>query len=342
MCGNAACLEGSLRCPNGGRCDIIGDCDGSSTGSCFNNKDIYCPPSDHECTMDVKFAPVGQLKLYGGGGDLSFSGPQKEHNGKSMIDCPANKRCSIHCGDVYTGHYSCDQAIVNATSSAHLNLTGYSISSGEVYCPRNNVRGNTGVCNIEMSSANGLSGLVIHAVEGYNDIVLSCKDGIQCYSVANPPQISCTAQGDSTCVLTASNAAFTEWKCINESSVCQDYLIPTYAPTIPTFDPTNDPTIDPTTDPTIDPTSTPTATPTVEPTTDPTSNPSAIPTQPSLSPPTVTPPRSPSAVPITTAPTTAATVTAAVVQTVMGSRVVGIAPSNVCILLVVLIIPTLF
>eukprot|EP01083_Nonionella_stella_P184807 672175_1 len=64
MCGNADCLEGSLRCPNGGRCDIIGDCDGSSTGSCFNNKDIYCPPSDHECTMDVKFAPVGQLKLY--------------------------------------------------------------------------------------------------------------------------------------------------------------------------------------------------------------------------------------------------------------------------------------
>eukprot|EP01083_Nonionella_stella_P184805 672171_1 len=286
MCGNADCLEGSLRCPNGGRCDIIGDCDGSSTGSCFNNKDIYCPPSDHECTMDVKFAPVGQLKLYGGGGDLSFSGPQKEHNGKSIIDCPANRQCSINCGYVYN-QFSCDQAIVNASASSRLNLTGHSISSGEVYCPRNNVRGNTGACHIEMSSANGLSGVVIHAVEGYNDIDLSCKDGIQCYSDANPPKISCTAQDDSSCALTATNAAFTEWKCVDESSVCQDYLIPTYdptsdptnEPTAPTKAPTATPTTAPTKAPTATPTTAPTKAPTPTPTSDPTANPTTAPTK---------------------------------------------------------------
>eukprot|EP01083_Nonionella_stella_P003567 10256_1 len=365
MCGNADCLEGSLRCPNGGRCDIIGDCDGSSTGSCFNNKDIYCPPSDHECTMSVKSAPVGQLKLYGGGGDLSFSGPQKEHNGKSIIDCPVNKQCSINCGYVYN-QFSCDQAIVNASASSRLNLTGHSISSGEVYCPRNNVRGNTGVCHIEMASANGLSGVVIHAVEGYNDIDLSCKDGIQCYSDANPPKISCTAQDDSTCVMTATNAAFTEWKCVNESSVCQDYLIPTDDPTISTSDPTIGPTLNPTMDPstvTSDPTRAPTAIPTRQPTSDPSSNPSVIPTQQSLSPSTTSPSSSPttvsptllpSAIPTTTVPTSAMPTTAeptttTVVQTgtsdieetVMGSRVFGVAP-NPCIWLVLLIIFTLF
>eukprot|EP01084_Bolivina_argentea_P259403 437685_1 len=324
-CSNGACLRSTIQCPNGGRCDVIGNCPSSSTGTCLNSCQIYCPPSDHACNVNVVGAVVTPLRLYGGGGDLSFSGSPVNTNERSTIDCPTNKNCAVHCASTAhkSGLTSCNALIINATTSARLDLTGVSIIGGDVHCPRSDVRGNEGICNIEMSDAGGLTGTLIHAVEGYNDINLACADSTQCYNAANPPRISCTASDDATCLLTATNAAYTEWKCVNESSVCHDYWIPTYEPTVAPI------TVSPTTATRI-PTAIPTATPTVVPTSGPTDYPSSGPT--------VDPSAIPTIAPTTSTATTLVTETSmnayesTVGATVFGSGIDGVTP-NVCVML---------
>eukprot|EP01083_Nonionella_stella_P174509 605164_1 len=167
-CGKAYSANSRIKCPDGGNCVINADN--------FAHTPVYCPPSDHACTVTQR---IGQgMLLIGGGGDLSYTGSAIDYDGISIIECPVNKMCTIHCTGEFNKNHgeSCSETRVDARYAAQLDLGGNGITNGTIYCPQSNVRGNTNTCNIEMAYTNGLSGVLIHAIEGYNDINLSCKD----------------------------------------------------------------------------------------------------------------------------------------------------------------------
>eukprot|EP01084_Bolivina_argentea_P204262 348811_1 len=208
-----------------------------------------------------------------------------------QITCESGTTCSIICiGE------SCHGTTIHASYAKQLTVTAdddyptitlyQQVQNAIIYCPNNGPLGNK-KCIIQSSSGLGFQylGTIIYAVEGFNDLDLSCQ--------YNPGdcvlgvEIRCRSDTLARCVVNDNTQSpFT--KCGNAaptnnptypSSYCQNYHLPTVSPTpSPTSNPTPAPTNNPTPSPTEQPTPAPTSNPTPAPTINPTSYPTNIPT----------------------------------------------------------------
>ena len=233
----------------------------------------------------------------------------------SIINCPMNGECDINCGpDIYSGYSSCTGTIIHgSTDGGVLNLFcsglfacsqlsvhaedveffnftmarsfydgGSMVYAASFWFPSNE----NGTKNAFMNLlAEGFRGNSFYALNGWLDIEIYQNDS----SWTNSGTMYCNTEYVDSC-----NFASNGMECISTNTICDNPVITTSAPTLPTSNPSVDPTTHPTTIPTVNPTSDPTMMPTREPSTDPTNAPTNNPSNPPTGAPTASPTYTPS------------------------------------------------
>eukprot|EP01083_Nonionella_stella_P021157 58662_1 len=139
----------------------------------------------------------------------------------------ANIMCRIEglCSVRSTGQNALFGATVDARAmvSGQLDIfaSGWnSLSHAEIYCPQPSGDAQC-LINVDGNDPDVLIGTRIHAVHGFNDIQINCKNN-DCYDPLNPPQMACSNDYGVWCNIGLDSAGI--WQCVgnNATSLCND------------------------------------------------------------------------------------------------------------------------
>ena len=135
-----------------------------------------------------------------------------------------------------SGNWSCYYSDINGSFSNALEVSFSerdALRYADIFCPMDlKPKGSIKSCKIHSDGDSyiALTGTNIYAIESFYDVSIQC-DTLNYYSF-HRPKIYCTENYNINCEISLSNLTSNEWKCYNQSNLCNSYILPTHSPTI--------------------------------------------------------------------------------------------------------------